>query len=69
MDKIKTILFLILIVVFIIVVLQNTQTVTLRFLFWQIHASRIILLPMFAVVGFIAGYIVAKMTRKPKEEH
>ena len=43
-----------------IVLLQNTQVVTLRFLFWQVSMSRIILLPLILLAGFAAGFFVGK---------
>jgi len=50
--------------VFLTVLLQNTQVVSVRFLFWQISMSRIILLPLILLVGFIAGFITGRITKK-----
>ena len=41
-----------------IILLQNTQVVTIQLLFWQINMSRIILLLLTMLVGFILGYFV-----------
>jgi len=66
--KAKTIITVLLIVLCLIILLQNTQMVTLRFLFWELGVSRIFLLPLLIIVGFIIGYVVAKVERKPKQE-
>lgn len=52
--------FIILIVLFLIVLLQNTHVVRMRFLFWQVGMSQIILLPLILLIGFVAGYILGK---------
>ncbi len=62
--KPKTILIAILVILFLVIFLQNTQMVTLRFLFWKVAISRIILIPLFALVGFVLGYVVAKVEKK-----
>ncbi len=63
--KVKTIIALILIALFLILLIQNVQLVTLRFLFWKISMSRIIFIPLILIIGFILGYIFAK-ARKQK---
>ena len=59
----KTIVVLVLIGLFLIILVQNTQVVTLRLLFWKIDLSQIILVPLTMLLGFILGYIVAKIAR------
>ncbi|HLF18362.1 MAG TPA: LapA family protein [Candidatus Omnitrophota bacterium] len=44
----------------IILLLQNTQVVTVRFLFWQISMSQIILIPLVLVIGFVVGFLIGK---------
>ena len=56
--KAKTILFMILGLIFLTIIVQNTEVVSLQLLFWEISMSRIILFPLFIIVGFIAGIIV-----------
>ncbi len=56
-----TIAGLVLLLGFILVV-QNTEVVSVRFLFWELSMSRIILLSGSIVLGFVAGFIVAKLT-------
>jgi len=69
--KPRTIVVLVLIGLFLIILAQNAQVVTLRLLFWEIGMSQIILLPLVMVMGFILGFIVAKVTSgtRSKEEH
>ncbi|MBU2063420.1 MAG: LapA family protein [Candidatus Omnitrophica bacterium] len=58
--KPKTIALLILAGLFIVVLLQNTQVVSVQFLFWEISMSRIILLPVVMGMGFIIGFFMGK---------
>ncbi|MBN1254770.1 MAG: LapA family protein [Deltaproteobacteria bacterium] len=60
--KPKTIVILVLIGFFLIILIQNTQVVTLRLLIWKVGMSQIILVPLTMLIGFILGYIVAKVT-------
>ena len=45
-----------------IILLQNTDVITVKFVFWKISMSRIILLPLVLLIGFIAGFIAGKKT-------
>nr|MBU1327624.1 LapA family protein [Candidatus Omnitrophota bacterium] len=45
---------------FLIILLQNTQVVSLRFLFWQLSMSQIILLPIVILIGFVIGIFVGR---------
>jgi len=60
--KAKTIVVLVLTGLFLIVLIQNAQVVTLRLLFWKVDMSQIILVPLTMLIGFILGYLVAKVT-------
>ena len=51
--KPKTIIVVILIVLALVIILQNTEVVTLRFLFWDLAMSRIILIPLLMLVGCV----------------
>lgn len=68
MMKPKTIVVLVLAVLFVIILIQNTQVVTLRLFFWKIGMSQIILIPLTMVIGFAAGFIVAKLTGERRVE-
>jgi uncharacterized integral membrane protein len=58
----KTIALLFVVTLLIVILLQNTQIVTVKLFFWEVSMSRIILLPLVLVIGFVAGFIVAKVT-------
>ena len=60
--KAQTIVVLVIIGLFLIVLIQNTHVVTLRLLFWKLEIAQIILVPLTMVIGFILGYLVAKVT-------
>jgi uncharacterized integral membrane protein len=62
--KPKTIVLLVLIGLFLIVLIQNAQLVTLQLLFWKVDISQIVLVPSLALIGFILGYIVATVAGK-----
>jgi len=65
----KVIVVLVLVVLFAILLFQNTQVVTLKIYFWEIALSQIILLPLVLLIGFAAGYLVARFTGKaPKQK-
>jgi len=52
--------------IFIIVVftLQNSESVAVNFLFWKLEMSRVILILVVLVIGFILGYIFHSLRRK-----
>lgn len=71
MMKTKTIIILVLIALFVIILIQNTQVVTLRLFFWKLGMSQIILIPLIMAIGFVVGLIVSKVIgnqRKSKRE-
>jgi uncharacterized integral membrane protein len=65
--NVKMIALAILIALCIIFILQNTDAVTIKFLFWEIVISRVILIPLFLIIGYIVGYISAKVGRLKKK--
>lgn len=58
--KLKVAFLLAGIVLGITILLQNTQVVTLRLLFWHVSMSQIILVPIILVIGFIIGFLIGK---------
>jgi uncharacterized integral membrane protein len=67
----KLIGVLVLIALFLIILIQNIQPVTLRLFFWKVGMSQIILIPLTMAIGFVVGFIVAKVTgnqRRRKRE-
>jgi len=59
----KIIVVLVLIGLFVIVLIQNTQVVMLRLFFWKVGMSQIILIPLTMAIGIVIGFIVAKVKR------
>jgi len=54
----KTIVFVILAVLILLFVIQNTQVVETRFLVWTISMSRSLLLLGTFIIGVIAGWLL-----------
>lgn len=65
--KPKIILILVLIIMAVIILIQNHEVVTYRIFFWRISMSQIILLPLALIVGFVIGYMVAKLGKGNKK--
>ena len=49
-----------LVVLFLIILVQNTQVVTFRFLMWEFSMSQIILVLLTTLIGIVLGYTAAK---------
>lgn len=58
--KIKMILAFVLGSIFMIIVLQNTEVVSFKFLLWHLSMSRIVLLPLIFTTGLVVGFIYGK---------
>jgi uncharacterized integral membrane protein len=61
MAKLKLVIVAILTFLFIILLLQNTEVVSLKLFFWEISMSRILFFPVLLLTGFIIGFVVAKL--------
>lgn len=59
--KPKVILLVVIAALAIILLVQNTQVVTYRLFIWSISVSQVILLPLAVLVGFVIGFLAAKM--------
>ena len=59
----KTILLGLTVFLSLVVLLQNTQVVTLRFLFWRTSMSQILVVLILFGLGFLAGYLTGKGVR------
>ncbi|MCB0221975.1 MAG: DUF1049 domain-containing protein [Chrysiogenetes bacterium] len=62
--KFKMIAPLIVFGLFIAVIAQNSQAVSVRFLMWESNLSLIILLLFTALFGFGCGFVLALSTRR-----
>jgi uncharacterized integral membrane protein len=65
----KVIALLVLIALAVITLLLNTRVTEFRLLFWKIEMSLAILVLITLMIGFVLGYVVAKLTgRKPGQQ-
>lgn len=62
----RTIAIIVVVLLFLIFLFQNTTVVTLRLYFWEVSMSQIILIPLVLLVGFGCGFAVGKLTGKKK---
>jgi uncharacterized integral membrane protein len=66
--KAKTIIILVLILLALIILIQNTQVVEFGLLFWKIAMSKILMLFIALVVGFLVGFLLRPMIIKKKDK-
>ena len=64
----KTIAILVVFVLFLVFLFQNTTVVTLRLYFWEVSMSQIMLIPIVLLVGFACGFAVGKLTGKKRQD-
>jgi uncharacterized integral membrane protein len=64
--KFKYIALLVLVVLGVVLVFQNTQMVTITLFFWQVSMSGIIMFPLLLLIGFVLGYLVCKFGGKKR---
>ena len=56
----KHIVFISFFALVLIILLQNTEVVAWRLLFWKVEMSRAIMIPLVLMVGFVAGFLTSK---------
>ena len=66
MRTVKIILFVVIATMAIIVMVQNAQPITFRFLNWSYQVSQLLLVAIVLVLGFLAGYLAAWVPRRSK---
>ena len=64
MKKEKGIITTIIVLPLLIILLQNTQVVTVRLFFWKVSMSQIILISLTLLIGFVIGFIVTTIFSK-----
>ena len=62
----KLIIFVILLVLFVVALLQNTPPVPLKFFFWTVSMPRALLILISAIVGLILGILLTLRSSKKK---
>ncbi|KPK64529.1 hypothetical protein AMJ83_02150 [candidate division WOR_3 bacterium SM23_42] len=66
--KAKGIIIIILTIIALILIVQNTEIVPLQLLFWRVWMSRIVMIVLMLAIGFGIGYVLAAAGRKkPKQ--
>ena len=66
--KPRAIIIGVLVLLVLIILIQNTEVVTFNLLFWQIGMSRIIMLFLSLLVGFLIGFLARPFIIKSKDE-
>ncbi len=59
----KNYLALLLIILSVVVIIQNAEATTVRFLAWNISMSKALLLPLLLGIGFLCGWVVGEWKR------
>jgi uncharacterized integral membrane protein len=60
----KIIAIIVVSVLALIILLQNLQTVTFRLFFWKVEVSQLLLVLLMLIIGYILGFLTAKLTGK-----
>jgi uncharacterized integral membrane protein len=64
--KPKTIFIIAIILLFGIIIIQNTEVTGVQLLFWKVEMSRAILLPIIFIAGLIIGFLGCLIITKKK---
>jgi uncharacterized integral membrane protein len=68
MNQIRSGLLIVLGVLIVIVMVQNAQPITFRFLNWSYQVSQLLLVVIALALGFLTGFITAKLTGRAKND-
>jgi len=61
--QVRNFFLIVLGVLLVIVMVQNAQPITFRFLNWTYDVSQLLLVVIVLVIGFLGGFITAKLVR------
>lgn len=64
--KAKLIALLVMMILALIILVQNTQMVTFKLFFWTAEISQLLLVLLMLAIGFVLGFIIAKLTGRKK---
>jgi uncharacterized integral membrane protein len=68
----KIVIIIVILSLFLILTLQNTDVAFFKVFFWDIEMSRIVFMFISLLIGFIAGFVIAKVTgmehKRPHQE-
>ncbi len=57
---IRTVITIILLIIFTIFILQNTSVVEIKFLFWELSMSRVLILLGALLIGVLVGLLIGR---------
>lgn len=60
----KKIVVILGIILSIIIMLQNTQAVTIKLLFWDLNFPLIVMIILTTLIGFVTGYLINSIKAK-----
>jgi uncharacterized integral membrane protein len=63
----KLVVILILAILALIVLFQNAQEATFRFLFWSVQTTQIFMVALMLAFGFVLGFVTGKLTGRKKQ--
>ena len=68
MQKVRNFFLIVVGTLLVILMIQNAQPITFRFLNWTYQVSQLLLVVIVLVLGFLAGFVTAKMSRASKDD-
>ena len=68
MSRFRLTVILVLVMLFIVLIAQNTGDASITFLFWSATMSRIVLLTITFAVGILVGFLLGRPWRRRKKE-
>lgn len=68
MKAVKQALLIVFLVLVIIIMVQNAQPTTFKFLNWSYQVSQLLLVVIVFAIAFLTGFIVAKLPRGKHED-
>jgi uncharacterized integral membrane protein len=68
MKAVKQVLLVVFLVLVIIIMIQNAQPTTFKFLNWSYQVSQLLLVVIVLAIGFLTGILVAKFPHGKNED-
>lgn len=62
--KMKTFVIFVLVALFVILFVQNSQLASLKFYFWNIYAPQFVLVFFVFLIGLLVGFLAARIEKK-----
>lgn len=67
MKRTKIIVVLIIVLLFVITLIQNTHDITFNLLFWEVNTS-MFYIPLIIIISLSVGYLFARITSKRRNK-